>query len=213
MEYTHLFFDLDETLYPTGSGLWQIITERISSYMIERMSLAPAIVPDLRQRLFTTYGTTFGGLRREYNIEEQEFLEYVHDLPLTDHITANPQLRTMLQTYPQEKWVFTNADAGHARRIMNILGIEDCFKGIIDILDIDPHSKPHPQAYHTALQIAGVDDPTLCVFMDDRHPNLDSARQLGFFTIQVGGHPQGEIAHPRIPEVTDLPKVIPNGSA
>lgn len=213
MKYTTLFFDLDETLYPTGSGLWQIITDRISGYMIERMSLDPAIVPDLRVRLFKTYGTTFGGLRREYELDDQDFLDYVHDLPLTDHLQANPALRRMLQSYPQEKWVFTNADAGHAKRIMQVLGIEDCFKGIIDILDIDPHSKPKPQAYHTALKLAGVDEPTKCVFMDDRHPNLDSARELGFFTIQVGAHPQGEIAHPRIPVITNLPEILPLDSA
>jgi len=208
MTYTHLFFDLDETLYPTNSGLWQLITERISGYMIERMHLEPAIVPDLRVRLFKTYGTTFGGLRREYDIDDHDFLDYVHDLPLTDHLQADPTLRQMLQNYPQEKWVFTNADAGHAQRIMNVLGIADCFEGIIDILDIDPHSKPKPQAYHTALNKAGVDDPIRCVFMDDRHPNLDTARELGFFTIQVGAHPQGEVQHPRIPVITDLPKIL-----
>lgn len=209
MTYTHLFFDLDETLYPTNSGLWQLITERISGYMIERMHLEPAIVPDLRVRLFKTYGTTFGGLRREYDIDDHDFLDYVHDLPLTDHLQADPALRQMLQNYPQEKWVFTNADAGHAQRIMKVLGIDDCFKGIIDILDIDPHSKPKPQAYHTALNKAGADNPARCVFMDDRHPNLDTARELGFFTIQVGNHPQGEVQHPRIPVITDLPKILP----
>jgi pyrimidine 5'-nucleotidase len=213
MKYTTLFFDLDETLYPTGSGLWQIITDRISSYMIERMGLDPVIVPELRVRLYQTYGTTFGGLRREYQIDDHDFLDYVHDLPLTDHLHPDPELHQMLQAYPQEKWVFTNADAGHARRIMEVLNIADCFKGIIDILDIDPHSKPHPNAYHTALQLAAVDDPTTCVFMDDRHPNLDSARKLGFFTIQVGSHPQGEIAHPRIPVITDLPDILPLNSA
>ena len=209
MDYTTLFFDLDETLYPTGSGLWQIITDRISAYMIEHMELDPVIVPELRNRLFTTYGTTFGGLRREFELDDQDFLDYVHDLPLADHLQANPALRRMLQAYPQEKWIFTNADAGHANRIMKVLGIDDCFQGIIDILDIDPHSKPHPDAYHTALHIAGKDDPTQCVFMDDRSPNLDSASKLGFFTVQVGNHPQGEIAHPRIPVITDLPDILP----
>lgn len=209
MKYTALFFDLDETLYPTNTGLWQKITERISAYMIERMELDPAIVPELRTRLFTTYGTTFGGLRREFQIDDQDFLDFVHALPLKDHLQSNPSLRRMLLAYPQEKWVFTNADAGHAQRIMKVLGIEDCFKGIVDILAIDPHSKPHPQAYHTALQITGQDDPAKCVFMDDRYPNLDSAQKLGFFTIQVGNHPQGEITHHRIPIITDLPTVLP----
>ena len=144
------------------------------------MGLDAAIVPELRVRLFTTYGTTFSGLRREFKLDDQDFLDYVHDLPLSDHLQADPKLRQMLQTYPQEKWVFTNADAGHASRIMKVLGINDCFQGIIDILDIDPHSKPHPNAYHTALQIAGKDDPAKCVFMDDRHPQPGHCAGAGF---------------------------------
>lgn len=209
MKYTTLFIDLDETLYPTEIGLWELITERISAYMIEHMQLDPAVVPELRHRLYTTYGTTFGGLRREFAIDEHEFLDFVHDLPLKDYLQPDPDLHAMLQSYPQEKWVFTNADAGHARRILQALGIEDCFTGIIDILDLDPHSKPHPQAYQIALNIAGKDNPRACIFLDDRWPNLESAQKLGFFTIQVGSHPRGPDDHPHIARITDLPAILP----
>lgn len=209
MKFTTLFFDLDETMYPTEVGLWQIISDRISAYMLERMQLDPAIVPDLRHRLFTTYGTTFGGLRQEFHIDDQDFLNYVHDLPLTDYLQPEPALRQMLLAYPQDKWIFTNADAAHARRVLQILGVADCFQGIIDILDLDPHSKPHPQAYQIALKMAGVQDASVCAFMDDRWPNLESAQKAGFFTIQVGSQPRGPLDHPHIARILDLPTVLP----
>jgi pyrimidine 5'-nucleotidase len=209
MKYTTLFFDLDETLYPTENGLWQLISDRISAYMLDIMGLDPEIVPALRKRLYETYGTTFGGLRREFQIDEQGFLGFVHDLPLKDYIKPDPELRRMLLAYPQEKWIFTNADAGHAWRILKALEVADCFKGVIDILDIDPHCKPHPQAYQIALQMAGQQDPVACVFVDDRWPNLESAQKIGFFTVQVGSHPRGPEDHPYIPVITELPKVLP----
>ena len=212
MKYTTLFFDLDETLYPSEIGLWDVISERISSYMLEVMHLPAENIPQLRQRLFNTYGTTFGGLRREFQIDDQDFLAYVHNLPLQDYLQPDPQLRSMLLSYPQQKYIFTNADAGHATRILQRLGVEDCFTGVIDILDIDPHSKPHPQAYQIALRMAGQPDPTACVFVDDRWPNLESAREIGFFTIQVGSHPRGPQDHPHIPTITDLPTILPPDS-
>ena len=41
-------FDLDDTLYAAGCGLWDAIGGRIERFMVERMGLAPDGVPALR---------------------------------------------------------------------------------------------------------------------------------------------------------------------
>jgi len=41
MLFTTLFFDLDDTLYPPATGLWEAIGSRINLYMTERMGFPP----------------------------------------------------------------------------------------------------------------------------------------------------------------------------
>ena len=37
---TTLFFDLDDTLYPSASGLWEAIRQRMTTYMEERLGFS-----------------------------------------------------------------------------------------------------------------------------------------------------------------------------
>ena len=53
-----ILFDLDETLYPSQSGLMARIGELMSRYMEERLGMSPSEVPTLREHYYHTYGTT-----------------------------------------------------------------------------------------------------------------------------------------------------------
>ena len=39
MKFTTIFFDLDDTIYPHESGLWEAIKARISQYMHEELGI------------------------------------------------------------------------------------------------------------------------------------------------------------------------------
>ncbi len=155
MRFSTLFFDLDETLYPIKSGVWEAIAVRIDAYMAEHLPLTAEEIPALRTRLFIEYGTTMRGLKAEYEIDELDYLRYVHDVPLKDFLVPNPQLRQTLLGYPLRKIVFTNADVHHARRVLDVLGLDDCFERIIDVLDTAPYCKPQPEAFRMVLQSCG----------------------------------------------------------
>jgi len=58
MNFETIFFDLDGTLYDNRSGLWEVIRQRMSLYMNERLGLSWDIIPELRKHYFETYGTT-----------------------------------------------------------------------------------------------------------------------------------------------------------
>jgi pyrimidine 5'-nucleotidase len=133
MSYTTLFFDLDDTLYPGSNGLWALIRERMGWYMVEVLGLPESEVPALRRKYYETYGTTLRGLQIHHQVDVDDYLHYVHDLPLEQFLQPNPELRALLLSLPQQRWIFTNADADHARRVMSVLGVQDCFTGIIDI--------------------------------------------------------------------------------
>ncbi len=213
MPYTTLLIDLDETVYPPSCGVWDAISERMEQYMHERLNLPREQIPALRKELYQTYGTTLRGLQMTRHIDEQEYIDYVHDVPIDRLILPDPDLSAVLLRYPQRKIIFTNADRKHAGRVVRQLQLEDCFESVIDIYDIAPYCKPMPEAYQAALRLSGETRPERCVFIDDSPRNLAAARALGFFTVQVG-LPKPGYQHPpstsdrQIARLADLPDVL-----
>ncbi len=114
----------------------------------------------------------------------------------------------MLESLPQKKWIFTNADADHAKRVLKVLGIEDCFSGIIDVRALDFLCKPDRKAYVRALDLAGEANPENCVLLDDSIRNLTPAHQLGYTTVLVGSTEQYQAADYSIESLKDLPQVF-----
>ena len=151
MPYTQLFFDLDDTLYPSTNGLWNLIRQRMNDYMLEVLRIPPEQVAIIRRQYFEAYGTTFRGLQIHHQVDADDFLAYVHDLPVESILSPDPELRRLLQSLSLPKWIFTNADANHAGRVLSALGIGDCFNGVIDIRSMGFICKPDPQAYRIAL--------------------------------------------------------------
>jgi len=185
MVYTTIFFDLDDTLYTRRNGLWDAIGARMNRYMVERVGLPEADVPLLRRHYFETYGTTLRGLQRHYKVDSDDYLAFVHDIRLRNYLQPEPELRRLLLSLPQRCWVFTNADSDHAKRVLTILGLVECFSGIIDIKAMDFACKPETEAYQRALFLSGSPTPEECVLIDDSSVNLKAARDLGMMTILV----------------------------
>jgi putative hydrolase of the HAD superfamily len=190
-----IFFDVDDTLYSADSGLWLQIKERIGLYMSERLHIPVAQVPALRRTLFEQYGTTLRGLQANYTFEVADFLAYVHDVPLADYIKPNPALRPVLEAIPARKVIFTNADVNHAKRVLNVLQLDDCFDDIIDVVAIDPYCKPMPQSFEIALKTIGETDPRRCAMIDDMPHTTRAARAQGLYSIlygKPGPHPDAD---------------------
>lgn len=95
-----LFIDLDDTLYPADSGVWQDIRNRIDLYMRDVLGIPAAEVNALRQDLFARYGTTLRGLEASMQVDTADYLRFVHDVPLSRYLTPNPELRQILSGYP-----------------------------------------------------------------------------------------------------------------
>lgn len=185
MTFDTLFFDLDDTLYPASSGLWRDIRARIDLYMRERLAIPEERVVPLRRFYYEQYGTALRGLEREYQLDKADYLAFVHDLPLREYIAPNPGLRAVIEAIPARKFIFTNADAAHAERVLSALGLEGCFEGVIDVLTVSPYCKPMPESFEIALRAAGNPAPQRCVILDDMPRTTIAARQVGMYTILV----------------------------
>jgi pyrimidine 5'-nucleotidase len=149
------------------------------------------------------------GLQIHHQVDASEYLAYVHDLPLEEFLHPDPAMRTLLLGLPQRKWIFTNADSDHAGRVLETLGLADCFFGIVDVRALGYLCKPDVKAYYRALSLAGEGDPQQCVFLDDAPRNLEPARGLGFTTVLVGSREPHPSANYSIPCLKDLPQVMP----
>ena len=185
--FKYLILDLDETLYPRSAGLMAEIGRRIPLYMIERMGFAPDEAERLRRLYFMQYGTSLRGLQIENGVDADDYLRFVHDVPVEEYLAPNAALDAMLGRIRLDKVIFTNADAAHARRVMERLGVTRHFSQVIDIRVVDYHCKPDPEAYRRVLDVLGVPG-TACVMVEDAARNLKPARELfGMTTVIVDG--------------------------
>lgn len=186
MRFTTLFFDLDDTLYPASSGLWRAIKERMNTYMCERMGIPENDVPALREQYFKMYGTTLRGLQARHNVDVQDFLAYVHDLPLKEYLTPNPRQREIIASLPSRKLIFTNADVPHAQRVLAALQLDDLFEAIVDVNAVAPYCKPMPESFAIAQELANEPDPRKCVVIDDLPRTTRAALNAGMASILYG---------------------------
>lgn len=202
------FIDLDDTLYPPSSGIWDRIRQRMGLYMRERLGIPEADIQPLRRQYFELYGTTMRGLEMVYHIDTEDYLAFVHDVPVEDCISPDPLLGEVLRAFPQKKIIFTNADANHAERVLAALELRDCFARIIDVRQLSPYCKPQPEAYARALALAGETDPAACLMADDSERNIEAARQAGLYCVLVGKTGPNPFAHQTIFSLRDLPSVL-----
>jgi pyrimidine 5'-nucleotidase len=211
-EFT-IFFDVDDTLYPPSTGIWEMIGERIDLFIQTSLKMPPEISIGLRNRLFTTYGTTLRGLVEEYGIDREEYLEFVHNVPVEKILQPDPRLREFLLRTRERKIIFTNADRKYATRVINSLGLEGCFSQLIDIIDIWPACKPQVEAFNKALALSGESAPNNLILFDDTPANLVTAAALGFNTVLVGSKPRLTGIHAVIRDIHDFPSVLPDGKS
>lgn len=209
MTYTTLFFDLDDTIYPSSNGLWGAIRQRMEEYMQEKLHIPSHQVHSLQRFYYDQYGTTWRGLQHDYQVDPNDFLIYVHDLPLEQYLKPEPELKQLLLSLPESKWVFTNANHQHAQRVIDMIQISDCFDGIIDVYALGLHCKPDPIAYQLALQLAGESVPARSVLFDDVYRNLIPANELGLTTVLVGSEENFPGVHVSVKSLFDLSNAFP----
>ncbi|KAH9701325.1 Catalytic/ hydrolase [Citrus sinensis] len=154
-KYDCLLFDLDDTIYPLTSGLSKEVTKNIQEYMLQKLCIEEAKVPELCVSLYKFYGTTLAGLRvctlasstfvylryKAPNLALSMFYSYVHGRLPYMMLKPDPVLRNLLLSLPIRKVIFTNADKTHAARVLSRLGLEDCFERIISFETLNSTDK------------------------------------------------------------------------
>jgi putative hydrolase of the HAD superfamily len=184
MTLKYILFDLDETLYPPGSGLLQQIGQRIQAWLCNHLALEWDEASALRSDYFDRYGTTLGGLLTEREVDAGDFLTFVHDIPVEAYVGPNPALSAMLNAIPLRRVVYTNGTAEYAWRVLRALELTACFERVIGIEQVGLRSKLYRDAYERALALIGVQGDE-CIMVEDSVRNLRPAKELGLTTVLV----------------------------
>jgi putative hydrolase of the HAD superfamily len=179
-----ILFDLDDTLYPPQAGVMEQLRTLMLDYMRTHLNLSSAQADELRRHYFQVYGTTMRGLQINHQIDPDEFLEFVHDIPLDRHIQPNPALDRVLDSIALEKIIFTNASREHATAVLNRLAIRRHFARIVDVRDMNYESKPQPAAYSRICKLLDV-EPGECMLVEDNVRNLGPGKAMGMTTVLV----------------------------
>jgi putative hydrolase of the HAD superfamily len=200
-------FDLDNTLYPPEVSLWRIVDARIERYVQDKLCVSPDEARHVRKSFLKEFGTTLRGLMHYHGVPPVEYLEYVHDVPIPSIVPPRPELRRMLSGLPGSRVVFTNGSESYARRVLDALGVSVMMDGIYGIEFMEYIAKPSPYPYAKLLAATGA-SASASLFCEDVRENLLPARELGMFTVWVGGKEETSPAHAVVSDVCDLPGVL-----
>ena len=185
MKYSHLLFDMDNTLYPASSDMDKGITRRMLECVAEFFHCNMEEATRLRAERIVHYSTTLEWLRAEGMNDIEGFLAHVHPDNEADELQPQPKLRDFLLSLPYPKSILTNAPHEHADRVLEKLGVADLFEAVTDIRDAGFYGKPYPDAYLAALHKVGAKlEETL--FLDDMQKYTDGWAALGGTAVLIG---------------------------
>ena len=208
---TYLLFDLDETLYPSSSGMVEEISRRMTTYVSRYLQLDENRAALLRRELSQKHGTTLTGLMTEYNFNDPEaYLEFAHPTDVGRYLHKDPELASALSSIALPKSILTNAPQEHALRILEYLEIAHLFERIFDIRTNNFRGKPEKEVYHHVLSELDRKASEV-LFIDNRIDYLLSFQEIGGKILWVAeadpklSPPEGV---PRIANIKELPDFL-----
>jgi putative hydrolase of the HAD superfamily len=185
-------FDLDNTLYPPDSGIWPLIDERITLFLVDLFGLDCQSARALHQHYYMRHGTTLRGLVEENIDEAERFLDFVHDIDRSV-LKPDPILAREVARLPGRKLIFTNGSRNHAILTARQLGLDGLFEDAFDIVAARLTPKPAEAAYEAFFDRYQI-DPRSAAMFEDVAKNLVVPRARGMKTVLVTPKP-GQVDH------------------
>ncbi len=178
-------FDLDDTLHNASAHIFPVMNRAMTQYIMDELDLDEPAAHKLRQHYWRIYGATLKGLMRHHGIDAFHFLEKTHSqMDLPNMVIQVKQLKHLLNNLPGRKCVFTNAPREYAVRVLQIMGIDDCFELVFSVESVKFHAKPSARGFQMLLKTLKA-NPKNCVMLEDNLPALMTAKRLGMRTIWI----------------------------
>ena len=178
-------FDLDDTLHNASAHIFPVMNRHMVQYIMNTLVLDETAAESLRQHYWRIYGATLKGLMRHHGTDPYHFLEETHQLiTLPEMVLQTKRLRHMLKSLSGRKVIFTNAPRSYALRVLDLLGIGDCFELVFSVESAAFHAKPSVRGFQRLLKSINA-KPSDCIMLEDTLSALMTAKRLGMRTIWV----------------------------
>ena len=178
-------FDLDDTLHNASAHIFPVMNRAMTQYIMDELNLDEVAAHQLRQHYWRVYGATLKGLMRHHGVDAYHFLQETHRLmDLPNMVIQVKMLKSLLKRLPGRKCVFTNAPREYAIRVLELMGIVDCFELIFSVESTKFHAKPSMRGFQLLLKTLQA-KPCDCMMLEDNLPALMTAKRLGMRTIWV----------------------------
>ena len=176
-------FDLDDTLHNASALIFPVMNQAMTNYIMDTLAMDEATAHDLRRHYWRVYGATLKGLMRHHQTDPQHFLKVTHQFDdLAERVIAVKRLRHLIKSLAGRKVVFTNAPRDYALRVLNLLGIADCFELVFSVESTKFHAKPSVRGFQLLLASLRV-KASDCVLLEDNAAALMTAKRLGMKTV------------------------------
>ena len=187
----YFIFDLDQTLYPKASNIIKQIDHRIGDYCARLMDVPFEEGCRIGWKMNDDFGSTLGGLKREYKVDAEDYLQYVHDVDYSELFICK-RLKKAIHLLDGQRYIYTNGTKLHARNVLEKRDLHHYFDDIYGIEEADHAAKPCPDAFKRFLHHYNI-DPEYAVFFDDNLKNVQTAENLGIMAFHVlEGEPESK---------------------
>jgi putative hydrolase of the HAD superfamily len=183
-------FDLDNTIYPAASRLFDQVRHRMTDYIQHHFLLERDAARAMQRDLFLRHRTTMKGLMVEHGTDPHHFMDYVHDIDLST-LGYDTELNEGIGALSGRKVIFTNGSAAHAANILEAYGIRHHFDFTYDIFSAGFLPKPEPKTYADFMQKADI-NPHTAIMVEDMAINLKPAHDMGVTTLWLD-HPDEDV--------------------
>tara|TARA_Y100001936_G_C16028223_1_gene643873 strand:- start:2 stop:691 length:690 start_codon:yes stop_codon:yes gene_type:complete len=176
-------FDLDNTLYPAASNLFNKIDKKMKKFISETLDVSEINAHKIQKKYYKKYGTTLFGLMKHHKVDPDKFLKYVHNIDASS-LTENSKLENELKKLPGKLYIYTNGSKAHAINVLKNLNIDYSLFNIFDIKDANYIPKPSNKSLDKFITKYEI-NPNRSVFFEDIEINLKNPKIVGFKTVLI----------------------------
>ena len=160
-----------------------MIDQRMKSFISKKLNISLEEALIIQKDFYKNYGTTLSGLMKFYNVDPDQFLDYVHNIDFSK-IKKSEKLRQSINRLQGKKILYTNGDMKYAKKVLKAIGIDKSIPNIFDIKKANFIPKPEIISYKKMIKEFEI-DPEKAVFFEDIEKNLEPAYKLGITTVHI----------------------------
>ncbi|MCU4652611.1 pyrimidine 5'-nucleotidase [Roseibacterium sp. SDUM158016] len=181
-------FDLDNTLYPPETALFEQINARMTAYVMRVAGVGAEEADRLRHDYWRIHGTTLAGLIEHHGVDPEPYLEEVHEIDFSV-LSPDEVLADRIAALPGRRIVYTNGSAPYAARVLAARGFSGLFDAVYGVEHAGYRPKPRRDAFETVFARDGLNPARAAMFEDDPR-NLAAPHAMGMRTVHVAPEPE-----------------------